>query len=150
MSPAAIATWRAPLALREALAAAPANWRAALQSLVARTEALGFEPRVYGSFAWQALTGLAYVSPGSDLDLAWQPRSREQVMALFSALHDWEVETGRRADGEVLLPGGAGVCWRELARGDARALVKTAAAVTLRPRQEIVAALIHGYGERAT
>lgn len=137
--PAMVRRWRAPLALDAVLDAAPPGWRPALYDLSAEAAALGLAPRVYGAFAWQALTGLDYVTPASDLDLIWRPRNAAQLPALFAALEDWEAVTGRRADGEVRLPGGAGVCWRELAGGAPRVLVKTAAGVALRPRQALLA-----------
>ncbi len=140
---AAIADWRPPLSLRAALPTAPKAWTPALARMRALAEALGLEPAVFGAFAWQALTGLEYVHAGSDLDLAWRPRAREELWALLVALPEWEAATGRRTDGELLLPDGAGVCWRELASGAARVLVKAPAAVELRSRREVLAAFEH-------
>lgn len=107
-----------------------------LSSVVAE---IGLEPCVYGSFAWQALTEECYVTPKSDLDLIWRPRSFPQLNALFSALPKWEMTSGRRADGEIVLPSGDAVCWRELASKAPRILVKSHSSVELRSRAELLA-----------
>ena len=108
--------------------------------LAALARAIAVDPGVYGSFAWQALTGERYLAPGSDIDLLWRPRDTAQLDSLIAALIEWEQETGRRADGEVLLANGDAVCWRELASGSARVLVKSDAAVALRERADFLAA----------
>jgi phosphoribosyl-dephospho-CoA transferase len=134
----AMSRWRAPLPLCEVLAAAPGSWRQALEDLLIRAGTLGLQPHVYGSFAWQALTGLPYVTDRSDIDLAWQPCDCDEANALMSLLKSWEAETGRRADGELLLTSGEGVCWRELASGASRVLVKGTSTVALRYREDIL------------
>lgn len=139
VAPAGVAGWQDPLPLGEVLTAAPPDWQPALRDLQAGAAALGLTPGVYGAFAWQAITGLAYVLPTSDLDLLWRPHNLDQAQALFDLLRTWEAASGRRADGELHLPGGAGVCWRELAGEAARVLVKSAAGVALRGRHEVLA-----------
>jgi len=137
-----VAAWRAPLPLHALGRSVPPDWRGALAALQRRRRALGLsEPAVYGSFAWQALTGLAYVGPGSDLDLAWALATPAALDALCDLLAGWERTTGRRVDGEVLLPGAAAVCWRELAGGAAQVLVKAPDGARLQSRAAIRAAL---------
>lgn len=67
---------------------------------------------VFGSHGWQALTGLTYLRPGSDLDL-WLPvagaAQADQVAALLGALP----QDGLRVDAELMFPDGAAVAWRE-------------------------------------
>lgn len=139
--PSAVRHWRQPLRLEEVRAAAPPDWQPALHALQTQAAALELTPAVYGAFAWQALTGLAYVTPHSDLDLLWHPQSRAQLAALLALLPAWETASGRRADGEVLLSDGSSVCWRELAGPAAQVLVKTLDKVTLRPRAALLAGL---------
>ncbi len=139
--PGTVADWCAPLGLDEVVPAAPSDWRDALALLAEYAAARGWAPRVYGSFAWQAITGVDYVTPSSDIDLAWQPAGSDDLPELFELLARWEHATGRRVDGEVLLPGGAGVCWRELAGGAAKVVVKNPATVVLHARADVIALL---------
>ena len=64
------------------------------------------ELRVFGSLAWQALSGLPYLTPQSDIDLIWHPRSLAQLQQGIALLASWELASGLRADGEVLFGGG--------------------------------------------
>lgn len=123
-----------PLPLGEVIDNAPEAARPALHELVRATQAAALAPRVFGSFAWQAITGLAYVRDGSDLDLLWQVEGPAQADAIAALLRDWERRHGLRADGELLLPGDLAVSWREYA-GDARqVLAKSQGGCRLLPR----------------
>ncbi|MET0321200.1 MAG: malonate decarboxylase holo-[acyl-carrier-protein] synthase, partial [Duganella sp.] len=110
-----------PMALGAALAAAvpaTAPERAALAALLADAGASAACLRVYGSLAMQALTGLHYLRPASDIDLLFHPASRRQlddVVALL-ARHAQTLPL----DGEIVFPGGRAVAWKEwrLACGD--------------------------------
>lgn len=127
-----------PLPLAEAVDAAPALWRPMLTDLAQRAQAAGAVPAVYGSLAWQQRTGLRYVRPESDIDLLFAPRDRWQLDRLLDLLA--EVGDGTpRLDGEILLPDGAAVAWRELAGRPARLLVKGAAEVGLRDLASVLA-----------
>ena len=83
-------------------------WRALLAAL----SALDCGARVYGGFGWQALTRLAYVHPGSDLDLLLPVGDAAHADAVVHQLAAvaWD---GPRLDGELLLPDGAAIAWRE-------------------------------------
>jgi len=139
VAPAALDRSAPPPRLSDALASAPAAWRAPLRALDLEARDAGLVLRVHGSLAWQHLSGDPYLSPSSDVDLL--VRSRDPA-ALARALE----LLGRhgagppRLDGELLLPGGRAVAWRELAGGAARILVKTADAVALVPRARVEAA----------
>jgi phosphoribosyl-dephospho-CoA transferase len=130
---------RAPLALTDVIGCCPPEWMAPLQSLRAMARDVGLTPGVYGSFAWQALTGERYVGPGSDIDLVWHPQDATQLAALLGMLARWEESAQRRADGEIVLPNGDAVCWRELAGESSRLLVKSALAVALHRRSDVLA-----------
>lgn len=75
-------------------------------------EGRGIKFAVYGSLAWQALTGLAYVTPTSDLDVLVTVRSERELMESLDLMK------GRAGnlplDGEVIFPNGMAVAWKEV------------------------------------
>jgi len=69
-------------------------------------------PRVHGSYGWQRITGLEYVTAHSDIDLhlaVFDADIADRVAALLDRF-DWK---GPRIDGELLFPSGDAVAWRE-------------------------------------
>ncbi len=68
--------------------------------------------RMYGSFGWQQLTGLSYVTDGSDLDLLLEPANAMHADRMAFALATVNV-AGPRLDGELCFPNGSAVAWRE-------------------------------------
>lgn len=86
--------------------------RAAWTALADRLTARGVLPQVYGGHGWQAITGLAYLRDGSDLDL-WLPVQDAAQADATTALLDTADWRGPRLDGEIGLPDGAAVAWRE-------------------------------------
>jgi phosphoribosyl-dephospho-CoA transferase len=99
------------LALASALPALPPRWQAAAAALSAQAAAQRVTLRVYGSAAWQALTGLHYIGQRSDLDLLFYPDSR-------AALQAGEALFRRHADhlpldGEIVFPSGRAVAFKE-------------------------------------
>ncbi|MBB5865111.1 malonate decarboxylase holo-[acyl-carrier-protein] synthase [Xanthomonas sp. 3058] len=124
----------APLQLQAVTAHAPGPMQPALQALLTQTRAHALQPRVFGSFAWQALTGLAYVHAQSDLDLLWSIATPEQAHAVVVLLQCWQHRHGLRADGELLLPDGSAVNWREYAGSAQQVLVKSDHGCRLLPR----------------
>ena len=117
-----------PLRLADVISHAPAAWRPALAELDFAATDIGLELRVFGSFSWQSLSGLPYLTPQSDIDLLWHPRSHTQVQQGIELLARWEQSSGMRADGEVLFGANSAVSWREWwqlkSGGDQRVLVK--------------------------
>ncbi|MFC6841112.1 malonate decarboxylase holo-[acyl-carrier-protein] synthase [Xanthomonas theicola] len=141
-APGAVLRQRAPPTLDEVCAQgqAVADWRTPLHALQTLAAGHGLVPRVFGAFAWQALTGLPYVRAGSDIDLLWQVPTPAQASALLADLARWEQRHGRRVDGEVLLPDGSAVSWRELAGDSAQLLVKALRDCRLQPRAALLQA----------
>ncbi|MDR3682455.1 MAG: malonate decarboxylase holo-[acyl-carrier-protein] synthase [Geothrix sp.] len=131
---------RPPLSLEEVRPCVPGPWAPTLQRLAARFAAAGMEARVYGSAAWQALTGLSYLREDSDLDLLLAPATEEQLRLALGVLVSQE-GTRPRLDGELVLPDGGAVAWREAASGAATLLVKTLSGVSLLPRATWMSAL---------
>jgi phosphoribosyl-dephospho-CoA transferase len=132
---------RIGLTLAEARAVAPAAWHPTLDRLIGHGAAHGRVPRVFGGLLWQALTGLAYLSPASDLDLLWQGGVDR---AFLDGVARIEAGAPMRLDGEVVLPDGFGVNWRELLAagpGDT-VLAKGLERLELRPAEAVFAALV--------
>lgn len=106
------------------LATSPAA-REAMLGLQQGLFALGVRPHVYGSHGWQAITGMTYLRPGSDLDLWMLVRDAaqaDQAAALLRAVSD----AMPRVDAEFVFPCGSAVAWREWdawRAGDTRAVL---------------------------
>ena len=137
-----IVRYTPPLRLADALAHAPAGWQAALAELDAAAMDISIELRVFGSLAWQALSGLPYVTPQSDIDLLWRPLSNAQLQHGIALLACWERSSGLRADGEVLFGASSAVSWREWATlksgDDQRVLVKRVSSAELVEARELL------------
>lgn len=131
-----------PPALRDAIPAAPPAWRDAMTGLCEAANAVGAAAAVYGSLAWMHYSGDAYVQASSDVDLLFTPKSRVQAEALLDILT--ELPEPPSWDGELLLPGGWGVAWRELARRPPSVLLKGMRTLELRSPEEIFVALESG------
>ncbi|MFT4249258.1 MAG: malonate decarboxylase holo-[acyl-carrier-protein] synthase, partial [Pseudomonas sp.] len=129
-----VAHTAAPPSLAAVAAASP---HPALHALA--RDACALAPRVFGSHAWQALTGLAYVGPESDLDLLWSVEDAVQADAIAALLQGWEARHGLRADGELVVPGGVAVNWREYASAARQLLVKSHHDCRLLPREALFA-----------
>jgi phosphoribosyl-dephospho-CoA transferase len=113
-------------------AGVPTDWQQALHTLARIAPA-----RVFGAFAWQHLSRLPYVHPRSDIDLLWQVQTRTQADALVAHLNAWEHEHGRRVDGELSLPDGGAVNWREYAGDSRQVLVKRLDGAALESREHV-------------
>jgi phosphoribosyl-dephospho-CoA transferase len=102
-----------PPSLADAAAAAPALWRDTIDQLLQLLP----ETRTFGSLAWQHLTGLCYLSDGSDLDLLWPLSSARRAKTLPSDIAWIASQAPMRLDGEIVGRAG-GVQWRELTGAD--------------------------------
>ncbi len=135
-----------PLRLADAIAHAPVSWQPALAELDAAATDIDLELRVFGSLAWQALSGLPYLTPQSDIDLLWHPQSNAQLQQGIALLARWEQTSGLRADGEVLFGAGSAVSWREWATSKSgngqRVLVKRASIAELVETRELLEMLV--------
>lgn len=137
-----IARYTPPLLLADAIMHAPVEWQSALAELDAAATGIDLELRIFGSLAWQALSGVNYMTPQSDVDLLWHPLSNAQLQQGIALLVRWEQSSGLRADGEVLFGGSSAVSWREwaaLKSGDGqRVLVKRASSAELVDARELL------------
>lgn len=99
----------------------------------------GFTPRLFGSHAWQQLTGLTYVTDTSDLDLLVDiisPAEWQRFLALNLPL-----PPAPRIDLEVILSGDASFSWCEYLTPAKDILIKSNQRVWLEPRDNLSALL---------
>lgn len=130
------------LALADAVKAAPSGWRKALAALDEEAAGAGLALRVYGSLAFQALTGQAYVSASSDVDLLLHPATALDYRRALDLL----TRHARMLplDGEIVFGGGLAVAWKELAgarHGQARVLAKSLHGIALVTVDRLLATL---------
>lgn len=141
---AALARIAPPLTLAEVLDSAPVSWRARARAVLdlAGFCGAGVQVHVYGSLSWQHLSGTAYVTPDSDLDLLLcidgSGRSNGDILSLLAGLTALEGGTPR-LDGELRLPDGSDVAWRELAARPPKLLVRSRSTLGFRPLAELLA-----------
>lgn len=140
-----IANIAPPLRLAEVISHSPSQWQAALRELDHAAQHNDVTLRVYGSFSWQTVSDLPYVTTTSDIDLLWQAHSPTQLQQGIALLLEWEKTSGLRADGEVLFGDDHAVSWREWSQtksvDDARVLVKRDHSATLLGRHELLGLL---------
>jgi phosphoribosyl-dephospho-CoA transferase len=123
-----------PVLLRDAAQTAPSAWHPIIAALLDLGEAAGTAPRVFGALLWQHVTALPYLTAQSDLDLIWSVSDRQTAASLVKGLLRLDAEGPVRLDGELELPDGAAVNWRELAQNGNQLLVKTMNGVEVRNR----------------
>lgn len=137
-----IAASRAALPLARAIRTVPDTWRPALSVLLDDAVGAGLGLRVYGSVAFQALTGQAYLTAASDIDLLLAPRTIGQYRCALALLAGHA--RALPLDGEIVFPRGQAVAWKELLRAaGARApvLAKSLHAVSLVTVDSLLASL---------
>lgn len=132
---------RQPPTLHEVIDSVPQQWQSPLRQLAMEASEHKLQFQVYGSVAWQYLTGENYVTAQSDIDLLWSACSREDVSKGLEILLRWENSTGLKADGELLFSDGSAIAWRELLTASRKVLVKSRSSVALRPLSDLVGML---------
>ena len=116
----------APLpSVSDVIGVAPRTWRASLRRLIQLAQQYHVRCGVFGSLAWQGLTGLGYLGPDSDLDLVWSLPHRAQMTELLTRVAEIESHAPMRIDGELTREDGAGVNWRELHAGASELALKS-------------------------
>lgn len=125
MRPEDILSTSSPLTLNSVRSAALPAWRSTLERLGELASRYSIEARVFGSLAWQALTGLDYLSDRSDLDLLLYVDRETDLRCLAADIADIEATAPMRIDGEFIRYDGAAVNWREFHVGGRDILVKT-------------------------
>ena len=127
-----------PPSLRQARAYAPRNWWPTLDRLDELALRHSVDARVFGSLAWQALTGLDYVTGRSDLDVLFEFRRETDIDRFVADVAAIETGAPMRLDGELMDADGAAVNWREFHGGAGELLVKRIESVVLLGRHQFM------------
>jgi phosphoribosyl-dephospho-CoA transferase len=124
----------------DVLGAAPVAWQPCLQELTDLARAYRVRAGVFGSLGWQWITGLTYLGPQSDVDIAWTLPRPERFEQFLGDLADIDARAPMRLDGEFVRADGAGANWRELHAGGAELALKTASLALLYARADFIGA----------
>ncbi|WP_296706165.1 malonate decarboxylase holo-[acyl-carrier-protein] synthase [Rhodoblastus sp.] len=137
----AVVMRRRPPFLLEVIKIGAGFWPEAMRELVATIGCAAPDTRIFGSLAWQFFSAdpaYSYVTPESDIDLLLTPSRGANLSAWIDLLQDFERrQLAPRLDGEIALPGGNFVSWREFAARPKKILVKGADNISLRPIEDI-------------
>jgi len=99
---------------------------------------LGYNPCVYGSFAWQMITDKPYISETSDLDLLLHINRMEQLEGLVDLLFQSQTALKRTIDGELIFAEDYAVAWREWYSANDKILVKTINSISIMDKRELL------------
>jgi phosphoribosyl-dephospho-CoA transferase len=103
----------------------PQGWRSSVRQLAELAQLNHVRCGVFGSLAWQRLTGLGYLGPDSDLDVVWSLPHRTLMTEFLIRVAEIESHAPMRIDGEITREDGAGVNWRELHAGASELALKS-------------------------
>lgn len=116
--------------------------------LLQKFENIGVTIRVYGSFSWEYLTEKKFTTPDSDLDLLFcLPESfslsdKHDSSVILSKLHELimllEYVCPYKIDGEIVLPNGTFIAWREWFNKDSKVIIKTTYAISILDKSEVL------------
>jgi phosphoribosyl-dephospho-CoA transferase len=139
--PAAIPHRRQPPPIwTDCAAAASTEIAASARPVLDAAACAGLALRAFGSFAWQHLTGLPYVTATSDIDLLAPVESPAEWLALSGALSSASA-LAPRVDLEILLRGRVAFSWREYAATSGRILFKGDTSAWLGEKSSVADAL---------
>lgn len=111
---AAILRLSGPLALAQAYDAVDSGCQELIQRVLVICEEANVMPHVYGSALWQTVSGSAYMTDSSDLDLLFVCHETSNMERLLHFLERCE-GAKPRLDGELAAPSGWAAAWREVA-----------------------------------
>ena len=133
------------LPLARCLALLPVDSAVVLNELERRINGSKARIGVFGSLAWEALSGEAYRHAASDIDIICDLATPEQFRLALAALQQAAAELPCALDGEIRFPDGNAVAWREilanLARPNAAVLAKGNEEVRLLQLRVLIASL---------
>lgn len=104
-----------PTPLLACISSLPLKLVMPLLALAQDLQSIGIEALVYGSLAWQTISGLEYLHAESDIDLLSEVDTPEQLHDLIAMLKKNSAPLNNRLDGEIRFPDGSAVAWIELA-----------------------------------
>jgi len=135
----------APLSIARCCSRLPVAEADVLRRLAERAAACSASLGVFGSLAWEALSGEDYRHADSDIDLICDVATLAQLDDMLAALKSAAGELRCRLDGELRFPDGDAVAWQEFAahreNPAALVLVKGPHEVGLRPVHALLATL---------
>lgn len=141
-----IALVRSPVGVEQCLPRLPAAVADVLRLLYDEIDDCGARLGIFGSLAWEVVSDDAYRHAGSDIDVICDVVDCRQYEIALAALARAQSRLACRLDGELRLPDGKAVAWRELAQADCSAgekvLVKGEAAPALMPLSEFLASCL--------
>jgi phosphoribosyl-dephospho-CoA transferase len=112
----AIRTTTSPLALAYCIDTCTAAIAAPLKRLLQQCESHDIAVSVYGSLAWEMLSGTTYRHSLSDIDLVCDIARVAQLAPCIESLQQAQQALPCSLDGEIRFAGGAAVNWKELAQ----------------------------------
>ena len=126
---AAVARVERPISVEQLNGVLQSEACSAMTRLAGAAQRLGVSVGVYGSTAWECLSGASYRRSESDIDLICDVAQRDTLPAWLRALQRSAQDVDGRLDGEVRFPDGKAVAWRELSNayesgGAARVMYK--------------------------
>ncbi len=146
VEPKAVARIDGPLPIARCCSRLPAGEAAVLRRLAEQATECDAGLGVFGSLAWEVLSGETYRHADSDIDLICDVATLEQFERMLTELQRAAGELPCRLDGELRFPDGNAVAWREMAaqyrQPAAQVLIKGPHGVDLQPVQALLATLI--------
>ena len=141
-----IASCRPPLLLSEVIEALAEKNFVSLKVLLTNLHSADLsESRVFGSFAWQSITGKQYVNNNSDLDLILNINSIEDACLANDIISEWENRFEINIDCELKFPNGNCSSIKEFFSTSKQILVKNKDNVEIIFKKEIYDLLLSGY-----
>ncbi|HBP28707.1 MAG TPA: malonate decarboxylase holo-[acyl-carrier-protein] synthase [Advenella kashmirensis] len=148
VNPDAVSAIAPPLALAHCVNTCTAAVAAPLKRLLRQCKSHDIVVSVYGSLAWEALSGTTYRHDQSDIDLVCDIARAPQLACCIEALQLAQQALPCSLDGEIRFAGGAAVNWKELsqallqpAQPTTRVVVKENAGVALLSLTELLSRL---------
>jgi phosphoribosyl-dephospho-CoA transferase len=139
-----IAEVRPALSIERCLPRLAAPTAERLLALATEIQSSGATLGVYGSLAWETLSGESYRHAASDIDLICDVATPEQYERALATFAHSAAQLACRLDGELRFPNGDAVAWAELAgrpTRDKAVLVKGEREVALKPLDTLLAGL---------
>jgi phosphoribosyl-dephospho-CoA transferase len=121
--------------------AEPPLWKedaaGAAEPIRAAAEAAGVKLRMFGSHAWEHLTGLPYVTKTSDIDLLLFLKTRASWKKIREDLEQVTWPSAPRIDLEIVLNNDASFSWKEYAQAAPRLLFKGNSRVWMGKKRDV-------------
>jgi triphosphoribosyl-dephospho-CoA synthase len=144
-----IASCRPPLLLSEVIEALAEKNFVSLKVLLTNLHSADLsESRVFGSFAWQSITGKQYVNNNSDLDLILNINSIEDACLANDIISEWENRFDKKIDCELKFPNGNCSSIKEFFSTSKQILVKNKDNVEIIFKKEIYDLLLSEHAKK--